>query len=173
MGWPLFAAFSNRSAATPSSFFMPWPASAKVPKRKLGVGIAEIGGFAVSLGGLAVILRDAEPFLVDLAKKRVGLLRALRSLGLGKLPRRHVLALRIGLERRAFRGLHGSYGHPEHGGREQQAVEGGAAVHAALLASRKADPIPAIRLGASSASQMPEERVTKSAPRPASWAASS
>jgi len=69
--------------------------------------------------------RDAESFLVDFAKKRVGLLRALRRLGFGKLPRRHVLALRIGLEGRAFHGFDGSDSCPEHRGCEQQAVEVG------------------------------------------------
>ena len=168
MAWPLLAAFSNRSAATPSSFFMPLAGKREGAQGKLGVGIAEIGGFAVGLGGLGVILRDAEPFLVDFAKKRVGLLRALRGLGLGELPRRHVLALRIGLEGRAFRGF-ARERQPPRASRLRAAGGGGRPpLHAALLASRKAAPIPAIRAGASSASQISGERATKSAPRPAS-----
>jgi hypothetical protein len=49
----------------------------------------------------------------------------LRRLGFGKLPRRHVLTLSVGLEGRAFSGFDGSDSRPEHRGCEQQAVEGG------------------------------------------------
>jgi hypothetical protein len=44
------------------------------PEGELGVGIAEIGGLLIGVGGLFDVLGDAEPLLVDLAEQRIGFL---------------------------------------------------------------------------------------------------
>ena len=44
------------------SFFTPRPSATHEPERELGIGVAEIGGFGVSVGRLVVVLGDAEPF---------------------------------------------------------------------------------------------------------------
>jgi len=73
----------------------------------LGVGIAEIGGLGIGIGGLAQILCDPEASLIDLAEKRIGFLRPLLGLCFGELERGQILALGIGGVSGAFGGVGG------------------------------------------------------------------
>ena len=142
-------------------------------ERELRIGIAEIGGLGIVVGGLAEILSDAEPFLIDLAHEGVGLLRALRRLLLGELERGQILALEIGGVGRAFLGACRARDKRQEQRRGEQDLAALDKTHAALLTPEIALPISATRLTASSSCQISLEGAMKSAPSSASFRAAS
>src|SRR5581483_884733 len=121
----------------------------------------------------AVVLSDAEAFLVDLAHQSVGLLRALRRFLLGKLERSQILALDVGGVGRVLRRPRGARDKRQDKARGEQGRPHESESQAALLTPEIVLPISAMRLTASSSLQISLEGATKSAPSVASLRAAS